>query len=97
MNPMARLVPILAALLLTACETTSNPIVSGPAAPVENACGAADLQSLVGQNASVVEGMRFSQPMRLLRPGMAVTMDYSAERLNIQVNEVEVIEAVTCG
>ena len=30
-------------------------------------------------------------------PGMAVTMDYSAERLNIALDEADMIVSVTCG
>lgn len=73
----------------------------GPLPPVDigtaNACGAAELQDLVGQPVSALAAMTFAQPMRLLRPGMAVTMDYSAERLNIMLDEADIITSVTCG
>jgi hypothetical protein len=84
-------------LALTACtqEQDMGPPPANP--PMENACGATDLQNLVGQDAAVLETMRFGQTVRILRPGMAVTMDFSAERLNIGINESEKIEAVTCG
>ncbi|MDB5666687.1 I78 family peptidase inhibitor [Cypionkella sp.] len=65
--------------------------------PIEDACGASALQTLVGQSAKRLEVMRFGQPVRIIRPGMAVTMDYSAERLNIEINEAEMIARVTCG
>ena len=51
----------------------------------------------MGQDEAVLAGMRFRGPMRLIRPGMAVTMDYSAERLNITLNDAGTIESVTCG
>lgn len=63
----------------------------------ENACGAEDLQGLVGQKASVLETMRFSQVVRVIKPGMAVTMDFSATRLNIEVDEEGLISRVSCG
>lgn len=63
----------------------------------EASCGAEEMQGLVGKSAKVLETMRFAHTVRILRPGMAVTMDYSAERLNIEVNEAEVIKRVSCG
>jgi len=65
--------------------------------PVGGACGAAAMQGLVGQDAAVLEGLRFSQPVRVIRPGMAVTMEYSEGRLTIEVDEAGVIVALRCG
>ena len=67
------------------------------ATPVVDACEARGLQELVGQSAKKLELMRFSHAVRIIRPGMGVTMDYSAERLNIEVNAAEVISRVSCG
>lgn len=96
-----RPIPGLVALaLLAACVqggTPPNPGAPQPPEVVEDACGAPGLQGLVGQDESVLAGMRFKGPMRLIRPGMAVTMDYSAERLNITLNDAGRIESVTCG
>ena len=41
--------------------------------------------------------MRFSQDVRIIEYGMAVTMDYNPERLNIQLDRRDVIERVNCG
>ena len=84
-------------LVLMACI----PPEPGPQYPVDpvpmDQCGAADLQGLVGQSARVLQTMRFGQTMRIIRPGMAVTMDFVANRLNIWIAEGDVIERVTCG
>ena len=88
-----------AVLGIAGCVATPD-VQEGPVIDplaTENACGADDLQGLVGQKASVLETMRFSQVVRVIRPGMAVTMDFSAERLNIEVDEAEVISRVSCG
>lgn len=87
----------LAALLplaLAACVEEAPPPreVGG-----EDACGAAALQHLVGQPASALDGVALPASFRLIRPGMAVTMDYSAERLNVLLDDSDVIEAITCG
>jgi len=41
--------------------------------------------------------MTFPAPMRVIRPGMAVTLDYSEERLNITVDKKNRISDVYCG
>jgi len=83
-------------MLLIGCGPEPEPPVTNPA-PLEDACGASGLQELVGGSAKKLEVMRFAKTVRIIRPGMAVTMDYSAERLNIEVNAAEVITRVTCG
>lgn len=93
-----RFPPLLLALpvALMACVPEAAPPATDPM-PVEDACGASGLQDLVGQSAKKLEVMRFAKTVRVIRPGMAVTMDYSAERLNIEINEAEVISRVSCG
>lgn len=102
---MTRSLAVLPALalagLLSACVAGGGmpPSPGLPPAPpmAEDACGAAALQGLLGQDAAVLAGLRFRGPMRLIRPGMAVTMDYSAERLNISLNDAGRIDRVACG
>lgn len=66
-------------------------------APPPDGCGAAELQGLVGQPQSVLETMRFSQDLRVIPPGTAVTMDYREDRLNIDLDEAGQITRVWCG
>ena len=68
-----------------------------PAPEPTDQCGAAELQYLVGQRGPVLDGMRFSQDLRVIPEGTAVTMDFKADRLNIWLDERDVIERVTCG
>ncbi len=88
----ASAVLIVAAFVLSACVAPVPPVDPGP-----DACGASELQYLVGKPGVVLDGMRFSQDVRVIQPGMAVTMDYSATRLNIWLDRRDVIERVTCG
>ena len=83
-------------IALMGCVPEPEPPVGDPT-PVEDACGASGLQDLVGQSAKKLEVMRFAKTVRILRPGMAVTMDYSAERLNIEIDAAERITRVSCG
>jgi hypothetical protein len=68
-----------------------------PALPPDDACGAPGLQGLVGQPRRVLETMTFAGPVRVIEPGMAVTMDYSPNRLNIELDDEGTITRVTCG
>lgn len=79
-------------LVLSACIAPVPPVDSDP-----DACRASELQYLVGKPGVVLDGMRFSQDVRVIQPGMAVTMDYSATRLNILLDRRDVIERVSCG
>lgn len=88
-----RLALMLCALLPAACVQPGPPEPPALAAT----CGADGLQSLVGRPASVLQTMRFGTPTRIIRPGMAVTMDFAPDRLNIDINAAETITRVHCG
>ncbi len=83
----------LALILVVLAGCGTEPVAD----PVPGACGARDLTELIGQPAAVLETMRFGQVVRIIRPGMAVTMDYLESRLNIEIDAAEVIVAVSCG
>ena len=88
---------VFATLLLAACTQVLSPDLISDPEPDPNVCGAVELQGLVGQRANMLDTMRFSQPTRIIRPGESVTMDYSPNRLNIEINEAERIATVSCG
>ncbi|WP_103258937.1 I78 family peptidase inhibitor [Tabrizicola aquatica] len=91
MKPLSAFL-LSAPLLLAACvEPLPTPT------PTSDACGASELQYLVGQPGVVLDGMRFSQDVRVIQYGMAVTMDYRADRLNFWLDRRDVIERVVCG
>lgn len=77
-----------AAALLIGCQpgVTAQPV----------GCGAVGLQHLVGQPAKVLQTMKFVGEVRIVRPGMAVTMDYRPDRLNIDIDATERIIRVHC-
>lgn len=83
---MARLA-LLLALALAGCV----------AEPEQNACGAAGLQALVGQDMSALAAMTFPAGTRIIEPGTAVTEDYRPDRLNIDVDAGGTITGVWCG
>lgn len=68
----------------------------------EKTCDATALQSQVGQKAteSVMENLRAqsgSSTARMLRPGQLVTMEYNAGRLNLILDDKDVMTAIRCG
>jgi hypothetical protein len=85
-----------AILFLAACWSipAPEPVFEGPDLAQ---CGADALQGLVGQPASVLQTMKFGQETRIIRPDMAVTMDFRADRLNIDIDRAERISRVYCS
>lgn len=67
------------------------------ATPDENACGAAGMQDLIGQEDDVLAAMTFPQGTRFIYPGTPVTEDYRPDRLNIDVDQSGRIIGVWCG
>lgn len=63
----------------------------------EDACGALALQDYVGLSIEEMDVAEYSDSYRIIRPGDAVTMDYRVERLNVNLNDMDVIESISCG
>ena len=80
-----------------ATESYPGPGGGGMPSGGVNQCGALDLQFLVGGPASALNSMRFNKPVRVIYPDTAVTMDYSADRLNFEVDRTGRISRVSCG
>lgn len=91
MRRIATLTAVLASL--SACQQEPAPPATLPA----ESCGAGDLQHLVGQPEAAAAGVSAPAAVRVIRPGMAVTMDYSPSRLNIEIGADGRIVRVTCG
>ena len=89
-----RLIVLALPVVLMGCVIAA-PIVPMP--PMSNACGAASFQPLIGQPFGVLAATTFIGPMRIIRPDTAVTMDYIAERLNVYLNDDDIITGFTCG
>ena len=67
-----------------------------PANPPADACGAAQYAAFVGK--PITEpGIPAEGPnVRYLRPGAQVTMDFRADRLNIDIDAADIITAFRC-
>lgn len=98
---MSRIVePLLLALGLALMGCAPMPV--GPSPPYTGQCDAAKGSWAIGRaaTADVIERVRVetgSQVVRVIKPGQAVTMDFSAARVNISVNDRNAIVGITCG
>ncbi len=87
---MTRLMIAFALLLSSAC------LRSDPQPEPRQVCDTAALSGLVGQSRTVLDGMTFDGPVRVIRPGQPITMDHDPSRLNVNV-KAGVITRIWCG
>lgn len=92
---MTRLLLVAPLLTLVACAPMppADPL---PVEPDPDACKASTYQGLVGQRRSVLDTMMLPAGSRVIGPGDAVTMDFRADRLNIEIGESGRIERIGC-
>jgi hypothetical protein len=89
------------ALLVLLAGCSSQP-ASRSAAEISGDCNVDNLSGVLGQSASAalieqVQRQAHAKTLRVLAPGDAATMDYNPQRLNIDIDESEVIIRLTCG
>jgi len=103
-----RSIPLLATLLaLSACVPTAPTAPgtpggappAGPALPAPGAdtCNAAARAALIGQPATALERIYILGPVRVIRPGDAVTMDFVERRINFDLDATNRIVRIFCG
>ena len=83
---------IFSLAVLAGCGDVSSP---GPNIAGSDTCNASAYAGLIGQDA--VTALAVPEPKREYRIGQPVTLDYLAERVNIQLDDTDVIVAITCG
>ncbi len=112
MSPAARLAGVTAALLMIAgCDgavpaastaVTVAPAVSyGPSlfngpAPGEDGCNGRQYAGLIGQDQTALERVLIMRPVRVIRPGDAVTEDFSPQRINFVIGADGRIADIGC-
>ncbi len=82
-----------AILLMAACAPEEPPATR----PAEDACGASDLQGLVGQPVADQDFAAFGASQRIMQDGSPMTMDYRADRLNVTYDGRGRITRIWCG
>lgn len=92
-----------ALLLLSACAAQTPPTPARDARPdtAEEAtqadtCGISRFRHLIGTPADQIDRATLPPRTRIITPDMAVTMDFSAERLNIMVGTDGIVGSMRC-
>ena len=101
---VARRLPLaaLTAALLAGCTAEGVEPEPLPPMPVAEGCGAEQLGSYVGRQATDeviarIQEWRGKNPIRVLKPGSAMTMDYRPNRLNVYLDDAGVITEFKCN
>lgn len=96
--------PIALSLLLGACATAPDGGGGRGGPPAAGlslgaGCAGSDIpaDALVGHPAAGIPFDDFPFPVRVVAPGMAVTMDYSADRLTVETDRRGIITRFGCG
>lgn len=88
---------LVAPLALAACMTTQTETAPAAGEVTPSACGAQDYLHLMGQPATVLEGMALPEANRILRPGQPMTMDLRQDRINFIIDDAGKIENIYCA
>lgn len=83
-------------LTLAACLPIPPDPAPTPLADLSQ-CGGNGLHALVGQRSTALPDKGGWGALRVIKPGMMVTMDFSATRLNVHVDHAGRILALDCG
>lgn len=83
----------LGLMLLAGCMPVMVPT---PATPLSR-CGADRLIGLIGRDIGALPPQPGDRSVRILRPGDAVTEDYSDRRLNVILDGRDNVTALSCG
>ncbi len=94
MKGVRGLIPFCLAGLITACTATVAP----PVPPtLEDTCNAGQYGDLIGQDATALEKVLILGPVRVIRPGDAVTQDFRPNRINFGIDAENRISDISCG
>ncbi len=95
--------PFLMAACTTEAETGDEhairPGLSGRGIILYETCSKSEFgpEALVGRRAESVPFDDFPFPVRVVAPGMAMTMDYSPARLTVETDAEGIITRFSCG
>jgi hypothetical protein len=91
---MLRKTVALCLIALSACVPAP---VADPVPATPDTCGMAPRAAYVGQPVAALVTDGLAGGARIIRPGEAVTEDYSDTRLNVDVDAADVITRLWCG
>lgn len=85
--------------VIAACTDPALQTPTAPPVPVAGAdtCNAGRHVNLVGQDATALERVLIMGPVRVIRPGQPVTMDFRPDRINFNIGTDNRIVSVSCN
>lgn len=91
---------VLMPIMLTGACMATAPVTAPP--PAEASCRNEALAAFIGRTATADLGAQMlaasgARALRWVSPGMAVTMDYRADRLTVSYDANMVIDRASCG
>lgn len=88
---------LMSLFLLGACaQTSTTPPNTAEEATRQDTCGASHFRQYIGQDVSAIDRSTLPARARVIMPGQMITMDFSAERLNIRVGPDQKVTEVGC-
>ncbi|SLN15982.1 Peptidase inhibitor I78 family protein [Aquimixticola soesokkakensis] len=95
-------VPLAAcAVLLSLCAVQAMGRGGDVAAPtpegVNTACALDAVQAKIGEKPMVLETLTLAGPLRVLKRGQPMTMDFIESRTNVELDDAGLIARVWCG
>lgn len=97
---------MVAAMLMAGCTSNADtgeehairPDLTDSGIVLGKGCSTTEFgeSALIGRRAESIPFAGFPFPVRIVKPGMAVTMDYSAERLTVETDENGLILRYAC-
>lgn len=74
-----------------------TPETPQPAMPEKDTCKAVQVAEFIGRPSTSLEKKLLLQPVRIIRPGDAVTEDFLPTRINFFLDSEGTIQRITCG
>ena len=93
---MVRALNIVALCLTSACSLTQDQPLEATEYDGIPTCGAERFQDLLGQPEAALNRVNLPRTTRILRPEDAIALDFSPDRLTIDIDTFGRISSVTC-
>jgi Peptidase inhibitor I78 family len=92
---------IAAPVMLNACVSAPK-VAPMPDGPTYAECNAAPAQMFVGKLSNAdrnaeIQRLTGARTLRWIGPGMAVTMDYRVDRVNVHYDDRQFVTLISCG